>query len=209
MVNRYEDLCDDLRAAVAWAARERPGLTRFALGHSNGGQVVLRSILEGGLDVAGVVLSNPALRVASPIPRWKLGVGRALRRFAPGVTLRTDIDLATLTRDPAMIAARRDDPLRHSRVNGPLFFGLVEGGATIHRRAAEIAAPILLVLGESDPIIDAAFSSEVFDRLGSADKTRVTFPEALHEPLNDLDRGAVLDAIGRWLAARLPGDRAA
>jgi alpha-beta hydrolase superfamily lysophospholipase len=206
VVNRYEDLCDDLRLTVAWAARERPGLPRFALGHSNGGQVVLRTLLEGGLDVSGVILSNPALRVASPIPRWKLGVGSVLRRFAPGVTLGTAVDLATLTRDPAMLAARRDDPLRHSRVNGPLFFGLVEGGVTIHRRAAEIMTPVLLILGEADSIIDATFSSEVFDRLGSPDKSRLTFPETLHEPLNDLDREAVLGAIGRWLSDRLPGD---
>ncbi len=204
VVRRYEELCDDLRAAVAWAADERPGLPRFALGHSNGGQVVLRALLDGGLDVAGAVLSNPALRVASPVSRWKRGLGRALRRLAPTVTFGTDIDLATLTRDPVMIAARRDDPLRHDRINGPLFFGIVEGGATIHRRAGEIALPVLLVLGAADPLIDAAFTSTVFDRLGSADKTRVVFPEMLHEPLNDLEREAVLGAIGGWLSERLP-----
>jgi alpha-beta hydrolase superfamily lysophospholipase len=204
VVRRYEDLCDDLRAAVAWAGEERPGRPRFVLGHSNGGLVALRAVLDGGLDVAGIILSNPALRVASPVPKWKVGVGHVLRRVAPRVTLDTAVDLATLTRDPAMIAARRDDPLRHSRINGPLFFGLLEGGATVHRRAGEIAVPILLVLGESDPLIDSAFTAAVFDRLGSLDKARATFPEALHEPLNDLDRAAVLDAVAAWLDARLP-----
>jgi alpha-beta hydrolase superfamily lysophospholipase len=204
VVRRYDELCDDLRAALAWVETERPGLPRFALGHSNGGLVVLRGVVDGGLDVAGMVLSNPALRVASPVPRWKLGVGRVLRRVAPRVTLDTAVDLATLTRDPAMIAARRDDSLRHSRINGPLFFGLVEGGRAIHRRAGEITTPVLLVLGESDPLIDSAFTSAVFDRLGSPDKSRVTFPEALHEPLNDLDRAAVLDVVSGWLDRRLP-----
>jgi alpha-beta hydrolase superfamily lysophospholipase len=205
VVRRYEDLCDDLRAAVAWAGEERPGRPRFVLGHSNGGLVALRSVLGGGLDVAGIILSNPALRVRS-VPLWKRGVGRVLRRVAPRVTLDTAVDLATLTRDPAMIAARRDDPLRHSRISGPLFFGLVEGGATVYRRAGEIAVPILLVLGESDPLIDPAFTAAVFDRLGSPDKSRATFPEALHEPLNDLDRAAALDAVAAWLDARLPAD---
>ena len=106
VVRDYGDLCDDLRAAVAWAAAERPGLPRFALGHSNGGQVVLRAALDGGLDVSGIILSNPALRVASPVPRWKIGIGYFLRRFAPGVTLPVGVDLTTLTRDPVMIAAR-------------------------------------------------------------------------------------------------------
>jgi len=204
VVQRYEDLCGDLRAAIAFAAGRWPGLARFVLGHSNGGQVVLRSALDGGLDVAGAVLSNPALRIAAAVPRWKLGVGRVLRRVASAVTLRTSVDLDTLTRDPAMIEERRADPLRHSRINGPLFFGLIAGGADVARRAREFRLPVLLVLGGADPLIDAAFTSGVFDRLGSADKTRLTYPRMLHEPLNDLDREAPLAAIGRWLSDRLP-----
>jgi alpha-beta hydrolase superfamily lysophospholipase len=206
VVGHYDDLSDDLRAAVSWAAAERPGLPRFVLGHSNGGQVVLRAVLDGGLDVSGLILSNPALRVATPIPRWKLKVGRLLRRIAPGVTLETAVDLTTLTRDPAMLEERRIDPLRHSRINGPLFFGLVEGGEAIARRAGEITLPLLLLLGGSDPIIDPIFTSSFFDRLGSADKTRLTYPDMLHEPLNDLNRAAPLAAIGLWLCERLlPG----
>ena len=39
VVGRYEELTSDLRAVLAWAESERPGLPRFVLGHSNGGQV--------------------------------------------------------------------------------------------------------------------------------------------------------------------------
>ncbi len=205
-VGRYEDLCDDLRAAVAWAAARHPGLPRFAIGHSNGGQVVLRSVIDGGLDVSGIVLSNPALRVVAPIPRWKRGVGHLLRRFAPAVTLDTGLDLSALTRDPAMIEERRVDPLRHARVNASLFFGMVEGGASIAVRAGEVTLPVLVILGESDPIIDPAFTVATFAGFGSADKTLLTFPEMLHEPFNEVNRADVLEAVGRWIGDRLPVD---
>ena len=204
VVLRYEDLCDDLRSAVAFAASERPGVPRFALGHSNGGQVVLRSALIGGLDVSGMILSNPALRLASAVPRWKIGVGRVLRRFAPGVTMETAVDLATLTSDPQMLDLRRMDALRHSRINGPLFFGLVEGGRLIEARAPEITLPVLLLLGGADPVIDPAFTSRVFDTLGSPDKTRLVYAEMLHEPLNDINRERPLAEVGAWLDGRLP-----
>ena len=204
VVVRYEDLCDDLRSAVAFAARERPGLPRFALGHSNGGQVVIRSVLDGGLDVSGMILSNPALRLAASVPRWKLGVGRVLRRFAPNVTMETAVDLATLTSDPAMVELRRVDALRHSRINGPLFFGMIEGGRLIERRAAEIEMPVLLLLGGSDPVIDPGFTDRVFDAFASRDKTRIIYPTMLHEPLNELDRERPLAAVGAWLVERLP-----
>jgi alpha-beta hydrolase superfamily lysophospholipase len=203
VVEHYEEFCDDLRASIAYAAVERPGLPRFALGHSNGGLVVLRAVLDGGLDVAGLILSNPALRVAAPVPAWKLALGRVMRKV-PSLTLDTDVDLNLLTRDPVKVAERRLDPLRHSRINGVIFFGIAEGGETIAERAEEICLPLLLVLGEADPIVDAAFTSQVFERLGSADRTRLVFPEMLHEPLNDLDRAAPLAAIGKWLDDRLP-----
>jgi alpha-beta hydrolase superfamily lysophospholipase len=198
VVRRYDEFCDDLRAAVERAAEERPGLPRFVLGHSNGGLVTLRALLDGGLDVSGVILSNPALRVATPVPRWKRGLGRVLR-VLPRMTLDTAVDLDLLTRDPIMVAERRDDPLRHSRINSVIFFGIAEGGETIARRAREIMMPVLLLLGESDPIIDPAFTAEVFDRLGATDRTLLTFPRMLHEPLNELDRAEPLEAIGRWL----------
>jgi alpha-beta hydrolase superfamily lysophospholipase len=203
VVEHYEEFCDDLRAAVAHAATERPGLPRFAMGHSNGGLVVLRTVLDCGLDVAGLILSNPALRVATPVPAWKLALGRVLRKV-PSLTLDTDVDLNLLTRDPVKVAERRDDPLRHSRINGVIFFGIAEGGETIAERAGEITLPLLLVLGGADPIVDPAFTSEVFERLGSTDRSRVVFPGMLHEPLNDLDREAPLAAIGGWLDDRLP-----
>jgi alpha-beta hydrolase superfamily lysophospholipase len=203
VVEHYEEFCDDLRAVNAYAATERPGLPRFVLGHSNGGLVVLRAVLDGGLDVAGLILSNPALRVATPVPAWKLALGRVLRKV-PSLTLDTDVDLNLLTRDPVKVAERRDDPLRHSRINGVIFFGIAEGGETIAERAGEISLPLLLVLGGADPIVDPAFTSEVFERLGSTDRNRVVFPGMLHEPLNDLDREAPLAAIGGWLDDRLP-----
>jgi len=204
VVLRYDELCDDLRSVVAFAATERPGLPRFALGHSNGGQVVLRSILNGGLDVSGIILSNPALRVVTRIPRWKLEVGRMLRRFAPQVTMETSVDLAMLTRDPSMVELRRVDALRHSRINGALFFGLIEGGQLIEQRASEITVPVLLLLGGSDPVVDAGFTARVFDRFGSLDKTKWIDLSMLHEPLNELELELPLAAIGDWIVNRLP-----
>src|SRR5262249_38740002 len=72
VVRRYEELVSDLRSAFEWAGRTRPGLPRFVLGHSNGGQLALRLALENEPDLAGLVLSNPSLKVATRIPRTKL-----------------------------------------------------------------------------------------------------------------------------------------
>lgn len=203
VVSRYDDLVADLRAAIAWSGRVRPGLPRYLLGHSHGGLLALRLALEDTSGLAGLIGSNPALRLATRVPGHKLRVGRLLRRFAPSVTLGAKLDAEALTRDPAMQRAHQTDPLRHSRISAPLFFGMVEGGPIIAQRAGEIQVPLLLVLGGSDPVVDPEESRLIFERLGSTDKTLMIFPRMLHEPLNEVGREQVFADITAWLDPRL------
>ncbi len=202
-VSKYEDFLNDLNSAIEYVKHEWPGIKRFVLGHSNGGQVVLRAAARGLLDVDGLLLSNPALRLAQRVPGWKVGVGKVLDRVAPRVTLASEIDQSQLTRDRAMIAARQDDPLRHTRINSKLFFGLLEGGGLIGEAAHAITQPILFLLGGSDPIIDPQFTTQLFEKLGSIDKTIWRDPDMLHEPLNEIGRDVPIAVIVDWLKARL------
>jgi alpha-beta hydrolase superfamily lysophospholipase len=205
VVRRYEDLGDDLTCALEWAARQYPNAPRFLLGHSNGGQVVLRLALQRRTPVEGLIISNPALRIAIPIPPHKLKLGKWLLRHAPWITLRGDTRVELLTRDPEIQRQHRADRLRHSRMSAPLFFGMVEGGAMLVARAGEIAAPIVLLVGGQDRVVDPAAAREFYDRLGSQDKTLLLYPKMLHEPLNELGREQVLDDLARWIEPRLSG----
>jgi alpha-beta hydrolase superfamily lysophospholipase len=204
VVRRYDDLVGDLSSVLAWTARQLPEQPRFVLAHSNGAQVALRLVLQEKNSIEGLVVSNPAMRVAAPIPAAKLKLGRFLARFAPWVTLSGDLRTGVLTRDPEIQAEHRADPLRHNRMSPPLFFGMVEGGEMLMERAGEIRLPVLFVLGGQDTLIDPGASREFFDRLGSDDKTLLLYPRMLHEPLNELGREQVYDDVARWLEPRLP-----
>jgi alpha-beta hydrolase superfamily lysophospholipase len=181
-----------------------PGVPRFVLAHSNGGQVALRLALQGKSSIEGMVVSNPALRVAVPIAPGKLRLGRLLAKVAPWVTLPGDARTGVLTRDPLIQEEHRTDPWRHNRMSAPLFFGMVEGGELLLARAAEIRIPMLMLLGAQDTVIDPTTSRDFFDRLGSDDKTLIIYPQMLHEPLNELGRERVFDDLVRWLEQHLP-----
>jgi len=203
LVRRYEDLVEDLRAAVAWAKSRRPDVPLFLLGHSNGGQVVLRLALEGADGVAGVIASNPSIRIAMPVPPGKLKLGKMLLSLAPWITLRAEAPSAWMTRDPAMQQMYRTDNLRHNRISAPLFFGMVEGGEMLLARAGEIRAPILMLIGGQDPVVSPQSNRQFYDRLGSADKTLLLYPKMLHEPINELGREQVFDDLIRWIELRI------
>ena len=188
---------------IEWASHKAPAVPLFVLGHSNGGQVALRAVLRSPGSIAGLVLSNPVLRVAVQVPAAKLMVARFLARHAPWVSLKGEIRAETLTRDPEIQQEHRADPLRHSRMSAPLFFGMIEGGQMLMSRAHEINTPVLLLLGGQDTVTDPAAARTFFDILGSEDKTLSIYPKMLHEPLNEIGRQQVLDDVLRWIDPRL------
>jgi alpha-beta hydrolase superfamily lysophospholipase len=203
VVRRYQDLVEDLRAVVSWAQARRPDLPLFVLGHSNGGQVVLRLALEPPEGIAGVIASNPSIRIAMHVPPAKLKLGKFLLSFIPWLTLRADARCEWMTRDPQMQQMHRSDDLRHDRISAPLFFGMVEGGEMLLARASEIRVPMLMLVGGQDPVICPRSNREFYDLLGSEDKLLHFYPKMLHEPFNELGREQVFSDLIRWLEPRL------
>lgn len=203
VVSDYVDLVGDLRSVFGWAGRARPGLPRYVLGHSNGGQLSLRLALGGETALAGLILSNPSLKLATRVPGYKVRFGRFLRRYAPTVTLSARLPPEMMTRDPEMQREHRIDPLRHGRISAPLFFGMVEGGVQVSARAREIVTPILLLISGADPVIDPEASRQLYEHLGSTDKTLMIYPKMRHEPLSEIGREQVYADISGWLERRL------
>ena len=70
-------------------------------------------------------------------------------------------------------------------------------------KGGEIHLPVLVLVSGQDPIIDPAATRELFDRLGSEDKTTHLYPRMLHEPFSELGREQVFDDLVRWLSPRL------
>ncbi len=180
-----------------------PGLPLYLLSHSNGGLVALRTLLDRDLGLAGLIVSNPPLRLSARVPAWKRLIGEILLRFAPGMTLSTGLTNDQLTRDPDMIAEISRDTLRHGRISPPLFFGMAEAGPEVLDRAGELRVPILLILGGSDPIIDSEAARLFFDKISSHDKTLQYYPNMRHEPLNELGREQVVADVVKWIDNRL------
>jgi alpha-beta hydrolase superfamily lysophospholipase len=204
VVKRYDDLVEDLLSALAWCAKALPHVSTYVLGHSNGGQVALRAALRPPENLAGLILTNPVIALATRVPSYKVWAGHLLLRVAPWVTLPASLPTGQMTRDPAMQHEHDIDPLRHSRMSAPLFFGMIDGGPMLTARAGEIRTPVLIILGTSDVVIDPKATHAFYDALGSTDKALLIYPKMLHEPLNELGREQVFSDIIAWLGPRLP-----
>jgi alpha-beta hydrolase superfamily lysophospholipase len=66
-----------------------------------------------------------------------------------------------------------------------------------------ITLPLLILHGTLDKATRPAGSQLFFDTAGSADKTLKLYEGGFHDPLNDIDRGAVMADIRNWIESRL------
>lgn len=203
VLSRYDDLLDDLDEWLSWIKHEWPGLPVFVFGHSNGALATIRLVETRRPELAGLILSNPSLRLIAEAPLWKLLAGRVLLHLAPWVTFDTGISQDQLTQAADKAAQIDADPLRHQWISPPTFFGMVANGPRAIAEAERITLPTCLILSGADRVADPAAGRAFFDHLAALDKTLLFYETMRHEPIHDVNRATVFAAIMTWLADRI------
>lgn len=180
------------------------------LGHSLGGLVAARFVagtLESprpawAREVDALVLSSPALDAGmKPLQKLLLAVAR---RVAPHVALGNGLDPAWISRDPAVVAAYRADPLVHDRVTATLVQFIVDGGAFTLRAAPRWTTPTLLMWAGADRCVAPAGSARFAAAAPPAVVSSHEFPGLAHELFNEPERTEVMARLQDWLARRFP-----
>lgn len=199
-----DDLLDDLTTIHGDYARSL-GYPPLVLGHSMGGVVVLRSVLDGRIAPGAVILSSPALR--SWEPRWRRALARGLTRLAPNLPLRSGLSFGRISHDHARVAAYRADPLRHGWITPRLADFIFRAGASSIADAARLAVPTLLLVAGSDALVDPSGSGD-FSRAAAPGGQLTTrfFSMLYHELFNEAEpgRGQVLRQLAEWLQRQTP-----
>ncbi|WP_132910132.1 alpha/beta hydrolase [Sphingomonas sp. BK235] len=186
------------------------------VGHSMGGYLALRALLDGAVQPRAAVLVAPMLGLASPVGAWLGGrAARLMRRLGdparaawrgerPGLPDRRRL----LTGDADRYADEgwwyEAEPTL--RLGPPSWAWLDEAFAATARLRADPAltrldVPVLLLVADHDRLVDARAAHRVAARLPRA--TLVRFgEEAAHELLRERDavRDRALAAIDSFLA---------
>jgi alpha-beta hydrolase superfamily lysophospholipase len=194
-----EDLLDDLVAVYDDYAARLP-TPPLLLGHSMGGLVALRAVLDQRLRPPQLVLSSPALR--SRAPAWQRGLARLLGRLAPSLPLRSGLCADRLSHDPQVLLDYRGDPLRHGWITPRLADFIFQAGASSIADASHLRVPTLLLVAGADELVDPTGSRDFADAAWATGKLTTRFFATLyHELFNEAEpgRGQVLKQLGDWL----------
>jgi acylglycerol lipase len=175
----------------------------FLLAISWGGKLALTlERLHPGLT-RGLVLVAPGL-----CPRVKPPLGQRLRiawsrLLAPDRLFPIPLDDAELfTATPRWQSYIRDDPLSLRRATARLLVASVFLDIAARRSVGHVRVPVLLLLAGKDRIIDNARTRAYLQRLASADKEVIEYPEAHHTLEFEPDPTPVFADVAAWLEGK-------
>lgn len=197
-IDRMTYVIDDLHALVGLVRSEQPARPLFLLGHSVGGAVAVNYALEHTDELAGLVLSAPAVVIenASPV---QVRVGKILSTLAPGFPLLA-LDGTAVSRDPAVVHAYDTDPLNYrGKIPVRTLAELVGAAEQLPDRLGALRLPILLLQGTADRLVPLSASRLVHDRVSSPDRTLRLYEGLYHEVFNEPERDQVLADLCDWL----------
>lgn len=197
VIPSYDALMDDIGLLLAQAGQRFPGKPRFLYGHSLGGNEVLNYALRRRPNLAGVIATSPGLRTAFKPPAMQLAVGRLMNRLWPAFTLPNGLELAALSRDPAVITAYETDPLNHDRLSARLGVSLLEAGEWAIAHAAEFPVPLLLMHGTADRLTSHEASQAFASKAPTC--TLKLWEGLYHETHNEPEKEAVLGFMLDWV----------
>jgi len=217
-VEDFKHYIDDFRAFWAEWVTKGPG-PHVAIGHSMGGHLLLRALVEGAATPDAVVLVAPMLGLHSP-------VGEALGGQVAGMMARlgdparaawrgnerpatTETRQALLTHDPA----RYEDEIFWQSTRPELLLGppswhwLAQAFASTRAlqrdsRLAILSIPTLFLLADADKLVSTKVAARVASRMPESETLRFG-PESAHEILREADgvRSRAIGAIDAFFAA--------
>lgn len=198
LVRQIEEHGQDVGTLLTWARQQAPTRPLFLFGHSMGGLIVTYYTLTQSPDLAGVILSGPALKLngASPL---LVAIGHVIAKVYPTFPMST-IDTTGISRDAAVVLANKADPLiYHDGVPAATALAMVKAVAYVQTHWSAFHWPLLILQGTADRIVNPEGSQQFYAQAGSTDKTLKLYDGFYHEVLNEPEKEQVMADVVAWL----------
>ncbi|OVA05736.1 Alpha/beta hydrolase fold-1 [Macleaya cordata] len=206
-VHSLDEAVNDLKAFLEKVFTENPGLPCFCFGHSTGGAIVLKAVLDPKIEtrIEGVVLTSPAVGVQPSHPIFGLLApifSFLLPKYQFSAANKNGM---TVSRDPEALAAKYSDPLVYTgSIRVRTGSEILRISAYLQQNMSKLTVPFLVLHGSADAVTDPEASKRLYEEAASTDKSIKLYDGLLHDLLFEPEREAIAKDIIEWLNSRIP-----
>ncbi|CAL0312338.1 unnamed protein product [Lupinus luteus] len=205
-VHSLDDAVSDMKVFLEKILTENSGLPCFCFGHSTGGAITLKALLDPKIEarISGAVLTSPAigvepshpiLLVLAPIASVLLPTYQCSSAYKKGLPV---------SRDPEALIAKYSDPLVST---GPLRvrtgYEILRITSYLQQNLTKVKVPFFVLHGTADSVTDPAASKKLYEEAASTDKTSKLYEGFSHDLLFEPERDAITQEIIQWLNSRV------
>ena len=199
-VERFSDYTDGIFLLLERAREECPGIPVVLVGHSMGGLIATRLLIDRQHEFAACVLSGAAIQPATGLS----SVQSLMMRFFSGVLPRLrvlSLDASQVSRDPAVVDRYQKDPLVFTgKGTARLAEQLFSTMTWLEDRLGAIELPMLIQHGSEDGMTSVEGSRKLHREICSRNKKLNIYEGLYHEIYNEPEQEEVMSDVADWLA---------
>lgn len=180
-----------------------PDTPVFLLGHSMGGLIATRLLLDHQNKFQGALLSGAAIQSPQEPPAWQVLVMKAIAKLFPKSPM-LQLDASAVSRDPKVVEKYMADPLvSKDKLSAQFLVAMTNTMEQCKSEAAKISLPILIMHGSADVMTAPEGSELLHDSISSTDKQLTIYDGLYHEIFNEPEAKSIYGEIVDWMTARL------
>jgi len=201
-VERFDDFIRPLNALFRMIRQWHPGKPVYLVGHSMGGLIAVIYLIENPEDMAGAILSAPAVKIPERMSSFAVLAAMVLSNLFPKIGI-MELDSDGISRDNAVVYAYRHDPLVYrGKITARLGTEMYRAMQRVASQASAIATPLLILQGSADRMVSPEGARTLYEKAGTTDKRLKLYDGLYHEVFNEPEYEEIMKEVERWLAMR-------
>lgn len=197
-IKNYQVFLDQIDLQLQKSQELFPLSDRILYGHSMGGNLVINYAMSKEPAIKGLIASSPWLRLTFEPPSYLLLLSTILKPLFPGLRVKSNIDNAARSHDPAINQAAKDDPLMYGMISLRLFDQVSRKGLYAMRNVFKINRPFLLMHGNADRLTSHEASIDIVTNTSKLTQLKI-WDGLYHELHNEFEYKDIFDYIMNWL----------
>ncbi|XP_068660264.1 uncharacterized protein [Aristolochia californica] len=207
-VYSLDEAVSDMKQFLEKVLAENPGLPCFLFGHSTGGAIIVKAVLDTKVKciVDGMILTSPAIRVQPSHPIFGI-LAPVFSFFLPKFQFSAaNKPGLPVSRDPEALVAKYSDPLVYTgSIRVRTGYEILRLSTCLQQNIVNVTTPFLVMHGTADTVTDPEASEKLYEEASSTDKSIKLYEGFVHDLLfePEPEREAVTKDIIDWLNSRL------